>query len=67
MTEVDDAFRVGLAVRKDRKRRVERARAGMTEIVLNNRVTALQSVGGGINREVPCEATTADAENPPVP
>ena len=52
MTEVDDRFSVGLPRRFHRKGPVRGARARVAEIVLDDRVAALEPVGCALERDV---------------
>ena len=67
MAEVDDAFDVGPALRVDRERWVERARARVAHVVLNDGVAARQAVGRGVDAHVAGEAAAAEPEHFAVP
>ncbi len=67
VAEVDDPFSVGLSRRFHSERPVGGARAGMAEIVLDDRVAALEPVGCALERNVAGGSAAADAENLSVP
>ena len=67
MPEVDDAFDVRLAVRGNRKRRIERARARVAHVVLDHGVATRQAFGCAIEADVAGEPAAADPEHLAVP